>query len=380
MRNSIMKILYVSPNDLSNEAGTTKKIQGQIKAFRNYGFIIESIFPSSGNIIYKGKIISKYSLIPYIGFFDMLNKLYKNSMRIALEESIESFYIRFSLFEWNFLKFTKIAKKHGRKVFLEIPSFPYDQEYVKKNLFKRSVILLDKLFRNEFHKYIEAIFTPSIISQSAIYNIPAFNFDNGIDPEEISPRLSHNISEKSLTIIGVAKLSNWHGYDRVINGLHLYKKNNGEWKVKLMIVGNGDELTRLKTLTTKLNLHEDVEFTGFRTGYELDKLYDAADLGLDAIGIHRKQLTKISSLKAREYCLKSIPFITIDGADEDFINFNFSIKVKSDDFAIDIFGVIDEFKKISKFDYIHEMRKYGEKHLTWNTKLKPIINIINNNC
>jgi hypothetical protein len=148
-----MKILYISPNDLTIESGTAKKMLGQIKAIKNYGFQIESIFPSSGKIIYRGKPISKYSLFPYFGFFDMLNKLYKTSMKIALEESINSFYIRFSLFEWNFLRFTKIAKKHRKKIFLEIPSYPYDQEYTYKNLLKRNLIHLDKFYRKRTNIY-----------------------------------------------------------------------------------------------------------------------------------------------------------------------------------------------------------------------------------
>jgi len=373
-----MKILYISPNDLSNEAGTTKKILGQIKAIRDYGFQIDPIFPSSGSIIYKGNSMSNYTLIPYVGFFVMLNKLYKTSMKIALEESIDSLYIRFSLFEWNFLKFTKIAKKHRMKVFLEIPSYPYDQEYWKKNFIRKKVLFLDKIYRMEFSNYIGAIFTPSELSKSKIFNIDAFHFDNGVDPGDVLPRTKHIVSKDKLNIIGVAKISSWHGYDRIIKGIYEYKKNNGEVNVNFIIVGNGDDLDNLKNLTKKLDLSQNIIFRGFTTGKDLDSLYDISDIGVDAIGIHRKNFSKISSLKSREYCLKSLPFITIDGADDDFKNFNYSIKVKSDDSAIDIFNIIEEFRQISKFDYILEMRKYGEKHLSWKTKIKPIINIINN--
>ncbi len=369
-----MKLIYISPDNLSNKSGTTIKMIGQMGAMKRAGMNVEPIYPSDGKIMFRGDQVGHYSIIPYYGFFDMLKKLYQAALEIAEMGDITNFYIRFSIFDWSFYNFVKKVKQKGCHVFLEIPSYPYEQEYDKKNIIKKNALLIDRIFRHGITKYIDAIFTPSEFSENTIFNIPAFRFGNGIDPESITPRKTHISPQKTLRLIGVAKLSSWHGYDRVISGISEYYQKGGNYDVIFNLVGYGPEFKKLKELTLRLNLEKRVIFHGHKFGKELDKIYEESDVGVDAIGVHRKGLRKISSLKSREYCLKSIPFITVENIDDDFTDNKYCIKVKPDDTQISIDFVVEKYKEFQSSNYLLEMRNYGERYLCWDYQFQGVIN------
>lgn len=55
-----------------------------------------------------------------------------------------------------------------------------------------------------------------------------------------------------------------HGYDRVIRGLSNYYKENPKVKVCFHIVGKGDEIPKLKSLTKQLHMDKYVFLRAFR--------------------------------------------------------------------------------------------------------------------
>jgi hypothetical protein len=379
-----MNLLYITATNLSINSGTTKKIFGQIDAMEDSGINIRYIYPSNGDIIFNDTTIASYSIPKILYYFRIRRQLYNNALQQIEKFNINSLYIRYSIFDWNFLNLIKNAKKWGCKIFLEIPTYPYDLEYKNKNGIKKIVLLIDRYYRKKIHPFVDAIFTPtegadfkpSDFGESRIFNIPAYKFNNGINPSDITPRKKHKVIKKVLRLIAVANHAFWDGYDRVIEGIYEYYKSLNDYDLIFNIVGKGPYIDTLMQLANDFGLNDHIVFHGFKTGNALDEIYNTADLGVDAIAVHRKGLTKVPSLKAREYCLKSLPFIAVNNIDEDFNDYKYCIFVPPDDSPLDFEYIIDRFNEISKYNYIKEMRDYGERYLNWNHQFKEIIDII----
>ena len=166
----------------------------------------------------------------------------------------------------------------------------------------------------------------------------------------------------------------WHGIDRFIRGLHEYNAHYANsTKIVLHIVGDGPELPHLKDLTNNLGLNECVIFHGFKSGKELDEMFDMCHIALDALAGFRKGLTETSSLKSREYCARGIPFIA-SSKDADFPDgWEFVQKIPDDESPVDMNLVIDFANRImSESEHPHMMRKYAEEHLDWMAKMKKL--------
>jgi hypothetical protein len=106
----------------------------------------------------------------------------------------------------------------------------------------------------------------------------------------------------------------------------------------------------------------------------LDAVFDEADIALDALAIHRLHLPCSSSLKAREYCARGIPFVRA-GDDPDFpADLPFVHRVPSNDAPLDISALVEFFTHLRQtIPTVHqEMRRYAEEHLTWKAKLEPL--------
>ena len=129
-----------------------------------------------------------------------------------------------------------------------------------------------------------------------------------------------------------------------------------------------------KALIHQYGLDDDVECPGFKTGAELDAIYDRADLGASKLGCYRRGLQACSSLKAREYCAKGLPFIyTCEDSLEDE-NVDFALQVPNDDTPIDLFQVVDFVKKCRANRHIsQEEREFARSHFDWESILKKVL-------
>ena len=166
--------------------------------------------------------------------------------------------------------------------------------------------------------------------------------------------------------------SYWHGIDRFIRGLHEHNAHYANsTKIVLHIVGDGPGLPHLKDLTNNLGLNENVIFHGFKSGKELDEMFDMCHIALDALAGFRKGLTEISSLKSREYCARGIPFIA-SSRDADFPDgWEYVQKIPDDESSIDMNLVIDFANRVmADPEHPQKMRKYAEEHLDWMAKMK----------
>lgn len=350
------------------EIGVIKKLDFQIKSFNKLGvnikkckiieekFYIDDIFINN----YHTGTSFKEKLLRKIDLYFCLKKL----QRTKLYEGIDFIYIRYFYSSPWFISYLKFLKKANLKVILEIPTYPYDGE-VKDNFFTR----WDKKYREELHKYVDKAVTYS--NDKEILGITCINISNGIDLDEIKLRNKKEIKKK-IVFTSVSNCSIWHGIDRFIYSILEYIKNNGKEEIVFNIVGEGNEISKLKQIVKENKLEKYVIFHGKKLGKELDEIYNESDIGIGSLGIHRISLEMVQPLKNREYCAKGLPFI-ISFNDPDFINKEFVYKVNNDEGVFDIEKIIEWYKTLKINP--EEIREYSEI-FSWDIQMKKVVDYL----
>jgi len=88
--------------------------------------------------------------------------------------------------------------------------------------------------------------------------------------------------------------------------------------------------------------------------------------------MHRISLKEGSTLKLREYCAIGLPFIYAYNDDDFDDNFIYAAKIPADDSPVNIYDVIDFYKRLEGTDYSIKMNDFARKNLSWEAKLKPV--------
>lgn len=260
----------------------------------------------------------------------------------------------------------------GLVVIVEFPSWPYHAEAV--SLRDRLLGWIDRWSRRGLHRVVDRIVTFS--REPWILGIPTILTDNGVDVAAV-PLLPKPRADGVLRLFGLANLSFWHGYDRVIEGMARYYADGGKAEVRFDVVGTGAALAQLQALAATHGLDEHVCFHGARRGPELDALLSQADVGISSIGMHRLDVDT-SNLKSREFCARGLPFV-IAYPDRDFPpELPFAYHAATDDTALDIQDVISFHRRLLAADpeYRDRMRAYAEQHLDWSVKMEPVLNAL----
>lgn len=372
-----MKTLFLTFHGLSPANGISKKIQAQVKALNQCGLETELCYYSIDN---KGNRvwISNEKIIKNLGsgFWGKLKKriCYKPLIEYICSQNISFLYIRS---DHNANPFTinlvRKLKQHRVKIVLEVPTYPYDQEYIT---FQRKChLLIDKLFRKKFASYLNAIITFS--NEPMIFGQRTIQISNGIDFSSIPLKTNNQKRETEIHLIGVAEIHYWHGYDRLISGIADYYQSSEEKKkqVYFHIVGglSGDrEIKEIVNPIKRNNLEKYVIMHGPLFGDKLDKVFDLADIAIGSLGRHRSNITHIKTLKNREYAARGIPFIYSE-IDDDFETMPYIMKIPADESKIDINKIISFHSQCS----IHpkEIRESVD-FLSWSNQMQHIINSI----
>lgn len=366
-----MKILYFT---LMPEwaIGVHKKIDFQIKSLEKITQTkVNSCRLKNEKLYFNEKKIGNYNRGKKI-YHKILRKIQeyiilKKLQNKELYENIDIIYIRRFNATSYLINYFKFLKKLNKKIILEIATYPYDKEIKKESYFVRQ----DRRWRKEYYKYVDKIVTFS--EDKKIWNIPCINISNGIDLEEIKIRKK----EKNIGInfISVSQCHFWHGIDRFLYSLLHYKKNSGKEKIKFHIVGEGSETPKLKKIVEdNIELQDIVIFHGFKSGKELDEIYNNSDIGLGGLAAFKQGIKIGSALKNREYCAKGIPFI-IGYDDTSFSkDLPFYYQVSNDESLLDIEKIIEWYKNLKVTP--EEIRKYAEDNLTWDKQMKKVIDNI----
>ena len=374
-----MKSIYITLQDFDdiNHQGVNNKIKDQVTAFNKYGFRMEYIGVEKNNVVVFNTNNEKKILDNFDSKLSKRRKILLKSSEYIINNKIDYIYIRYFKSDKLFIKFLKDIRKYVKKIDLEIATYPYECEVVKKFSIQNILAQVDKHYRKFLYKYIDNIITFS--SDKKIFSIPTIQIENGIDIDRIKKR---NYKKKeniiNYTMIGVANLNFWHGYDRVIRGLGEYYKIDQNKKVIFNIVGNGKELNNLKKMVIGLGISEYVKFKGSKSGNDLDEEFNNADIAIGSLGIHRLGLKNVSTLKLKEYIARGIPFIYAYNDNAIDNNFKYAKKELNDESTINIKRILEFYDYIFNESLIEEMREISKK-FTWEVQVKKIIDIYMHN-
>lgn len=374
-----MKILYLIYHGFSTNSGISKKILFQIKALRDLGHEVNVCTYDINTQGERVRMIDNNIIENYgCGKWAAIKRRYSyhSIYKYALLHCIELVYVRSS---HNANPFTihlfKKLKKNGIKSVMEIPTYPYDNEYIGFPLTTRLGVLIDRFYRNKLAKQINAIITFS--NYNKIFGQRTIQISNGIDFDAVSLKKVISKNSSIINLIGVAEVHYWHGYDRLIDGLGKYYQNptniivyfhiiGGVWKSEMY---NSRHAPGFHELITKYHLEKYIIFHGQKMGEELDDLFDKADFAIGSLARHRSGIDNIKTLKNREYAARGIPFIYSE-TDEDFDEMPYILKAPADESAIDINKIIHFYQTVSLSP--EEIRN-SIQHLSWKKQMNIVI-------
>ncbi|QIK54850.1 glycosyltransferase [Dysgonomonas sp. HDW5B] len=371
-----MKGLFLIFHGMESYNGISKKIRYQVDGFKQCGVNMQLCYidiDSAGNqrrmidndVIESFDHSLKGKFKKWTDYSAILEYIEKNA--------VEFVYIR-SYHNANpfLISAVKHLKKKKVKVVLEIPTYPYDQEYRGATRTMKFQLMIDQYFRKQLAKHLYAIVTFS--DHKKIFGTQTINISNGIDFNAIRMKSDVNDTSHELHLISVAEIHPWHGFDRLIAGLANYYKTERDYKVYYDIVGYGVAayIEDLKKMVENNSLGQYVRFHGSQFGEQLDKLFDNSDIGIASLARHRSNITHLKALKNREYAARGIPFIYSE-IDDDFEAMPYVFKASMDESPIDIDSLIEFYRMVKKKP--SEIRQ-SVHFLSWEVQIQKVVNAI----
>ena len=376
-----MKVLFLVYHGFSEFSGISKKIHYQVKGLRENGHEVHLCyydFDTNGHRcrFVDNRIIKDYGKGLLAGLYQRID--YNCIYDYCVHNEIQFVYARCfqNANPWLIRLFKRLKSLNIVSV-TEIPTYPYDQEFVGFPYFSgRFWFKIDKRFRTALYKQMDAIVTFS--DADVIFGQRTIRISNGVDFDSIPIHNYQPSIDNAIHLIGVAEVHYWHGFDRLIAGLGEYYSNNpNPRRIYFHIVGgvaynemNGSiHAPGFANLIEKYCLKNHVIFHGQLFGEELDKVFNQCCFAIGSLARHRSGITKIKTLKNREYATRGIPFIYSE-QDDDFEDQSYIIKAAPDETPINIKQIID-FVDNNHF-CPQEIRKTVE-HLTWKIQMKRVL-------
>ncbi|CAB1055296.1 hypothetical protein D1BOALGB6SA_29 [Olavius sp. associated proteobacterium Delta 1] len=120
-------------------------------------------------------------------------------------------------------------------------------------------------------KYTARIIMDFGIPEDKIQVIPC-----GVNPRRFMPAKSSKAAKGQKKLLTVARLDLHKGHDRILEALAILKEQG--FSPRYLVVGEGEEEIRLRRMSQKLGLTEQVIFAGFIPENQLPKVYASADI------------------------------------------------------------------------------------------------------
>jgi hypothetical protein len=366
-----MNVLYFVNHELLPSNGVAKKIYAQIKAIKSYGNHVElcCIRPSDGCFerIVGSDVIESFSS-------NMLGKvLYNYSFCVLknyiIEKNFDCIYIRYTHYASpTFVKFLKNINSFGVKVYLEIPTYPYDDEFKYSSTYKKTQVLIDKVFRKYSGKYIDRIITFS--NDEKIWGVDTLKISNAVSKSNIFFR-QNNPECNVINLVMVAYFNKWHGLDRL---LYSYDTASVATKrsVNIHVIGYGSELDKLKK-SPSIGSCANINFYGALSGEDLGNVLNEMHVGIDSLARHRVGVYENNSLKSKEYLAYGLPVVK-SHCDRSIDSLAHVFTVDANDSIIDLAAIIKWYKEndfcknkisslaLDEFTWKHQLKGlFGEK-------------------
>ena len=369
-----MKALFLTFHGFHATNGISKKIHYQVRALEANGVETHLCYLSEKQGI-KYRLVDQEILADYGG--GIKGKLYKrfefhSVLHYIIKNQINLVYIRSDHNANPFtIRLARKIKKAGIHMVMEIPTYPYDQEYVSFN--RKIQLLVDQCFRKRLAKYVDRIITFS--NYKTIFGTPTLQISNGIDFDDIPMKQHVNDTSQEIHLIGVAEIHFWHGFDRLLKGLVNYYNTSPQYKVYFHIIGDfftQREREECMSIVKENHLAPYVILHGRQTGKDLDLLFEQCDFGIGSLGRHRSGITHIKTLKNREYAARGIPFVYSE-IDDDFENMPYIMKIPADESIVNITTILSFYNQLHATP---QTIRNSIQSLSWNNQMKKVIDAI----
>ena len=312
--------------------GIEKKVLQQIAQLKKFSKVEVVSLP-----IENSRFDKILFLIPLVNS----NREKQRKVLLTYTNKVDYIYIRKPSLTIKFYRILKKIKNRNAniKILMEVPTYPFHGEY--KGI-ARCMVLKSIFCEYKLQKVVDKIITYS--DDDYIWKVPTIKISNAVDYHLIPKRHMSTLSSKEIRLTSVANFNYWHGLDRLIKGIAEYK---GEYRFILNVVGEGREIPKYKKLVSELKLQHQVFFHGFKSGNELEKIFNYTDIAVDSLGRHRSGVKYNSTLKGKEYAARGIPSISGVKTEFDYMSeFPYYLRVPADDSNINMFDIELFYKKI----------------------------------
>lgn len=373
-------LFYLAPVYIDPEKpdGVGKKVLNHFQVFSTRYDCCVAFYGKEGVVFHS---LAGDRVIPYGGRHRRF-ALYEETAAYFRSNRPEHVYIRYPRCEKRFIDLVGKIKATGADLVVEIPTYPYDLE-LTSSLRTMVIGLFDIWYRQKLKKHVDRIVTFS--EDDVIYGIPTIRTINGIIFDRVSMRRIEEKKDGILRLISVSTNYLCHGFDRLIEGLERYYAQGGSRNIVFHIVGDGPAVAVYeKTLAKCPHAQEHVILHGFRSGAELEQLYDAADIAVNSLAIHRIGLTRESTLKSKEYAAKGLPMISssyIDALSEED-NRRYVLSVPADESPVEVQRVLDfhdSFRDVEAGELAMRIRTSAAAVCDMQVTLQPVMDYFDKN-
>lgn len=307
--NDKVKIKY-----LSNLKPNRNEFKDAVKS-KNIKDIINEGFKAIKILYLKSKLIGDYIyncdsnvvISSRIDFTKLLNR-YGNNLAVKVAEE--------HVYHNNSKKYFKLLKKSMKNIDYLIPASKYLYDDYEK-LFKNENVIV---------KYI-----PQIVGDIPLNKSKCNNYN----------------------IVSVGRLSKEKGYDDLLKVFDLVHKKNK--KIKLTIVGDGDEKENLENLVSQYKLNKYIKFTGFLTQDKLKDVYINSSL---YVMTSLEESFGLVLLEAMSYGIPCVAFDSALGAKE-IIDDKSGILIKNRNLAEMADTICNYFDGKYKFNISDKIQNYS---------------------
>ncbi|MDD4823099.1 MAG: glycosyltransferase family 1 protein [Bacteroidales bacterium] len=374
-----MKILFLIYHGFSEYSGISKKIHSQIAGLRTCGHevhVCSYLINDNGHRVrmIDDEILQDFGTSQFASLKQ--RACYGSIINYVKNNCIEFVYSR-SFHNANpfTIHLFKQLREAGVKSVMEIPTYPYDSEYVGFSFLEKFNLFIDKLFRKRLAHQLHAIVT--FTNFNTIFGQRTIQISNGLDFDQIPLKLSQKRDNPEINLIGVAEVHYWHGFDRLIAGLGEYYTQQHQREIFFHIVGdvgpsemyNSIHAPGFHELIEKYGLQEQVIFHGQMFGKELDDLFEKCDMAIGSLARHRSGIDNIKTLKNREYAARGLNFIYSE-TDDDFEKMPYILKIPANETPVNIKDIIKFYEQATMPPI--EIRD-SIKHLSWNEQMNIVL-------
>ncbi len=342
--------------------GISKKIESQIETFKKLGYkVTYSAYLENGIAIFEDKscIVKKQFNKSKIDYLLRRFRLLSICIAYLKTNEFDIGFIRWDAIDWHFLRVLSLMHNNCKKVLMDFHG--YFTEYNGQGIKGKYTKYTTKINGNKLSKYVDYGMTET--HNNSLFGVNTLPMDTGIDITKYK-RHSYLGEYDAINMISVANETPYHGYDRIVYGIKEYIQKDVKTKVHVHLVGNISKST--KKLIEKFHLQDYFTLHGYKSGKELEDIYNLCNIGIGPLAQHRIGGKEGTGIKTKEYFAIGLPYFY---AGQELLvpeNYPYILKIESSNEPVDIKQVISFYNGIKNKTTIEkEMREFAENKFSW---------------